>query len=132
VFKRDNYTCVYCGRKPPEVKLEVDHVLPKSKGGSDDIDNLATSCFDCNHGKRDKLIFGTPQKQPQRQSWKTREELEVERQKELLEKQRQSQAWETDEEFWARRKRIESVPEADLHKVVSRGAHFNTRTNRWE
>jgi hypothetical protein len=51
VFKRDNFRCVYCGRTPPEVILEVDHILPKSKNGSDDINNLVTSCSDCNRGK---------------------------------------------------------------------------------
>lgn len=51
VFKRDRFTCQYCGRKPPEVVLEADHVFPKSKGGKDEIINLVTSCFDCNRGK---------------------------------------------------------------------------------
>ena len=51
VFKRDGFQCCYCGRKPPEVILECDHVNPKSKGGEDDIDNLITACFDCNRGK---------------------------------------------------------------------------------
>lgn len=51
VFKRDLFTCQYCGNKPPSVILEVDHIIPKSKGGSDDIDNLVCSCFDCNRGK---------------------------------------------------------------------------------
>lgn len=52
VFKRDGFQCGYCGKSPPEVCLEVDHVDPKSKGGVDDINNLITSCFDCNRGKR--------------------------------------------------------------------------------
>lgn len=51
VFKRDSFTCQYCGRKAPDVLLEVDHIEPRSKGGSDDILNLATSCADCNRGK---------------------------------------------------------------------------------
>jgi hypothetical protein len=51
VFKRDGFTCQYCGKHPPEVILEVDHINPKSKGGQDDINNLLTSCFDCNRGK---------------------------------------------------------------------------------
>lgn len=51
VFKRDDYTCRYCGRRSPEVVLEVDHIVPVSAGGSDDEMNLATSCWDCNRGK---------------------------------------------------------------------------------
>jgi 5-methylcytosine-specific restriction endonuclease McrA len=33
VFKRDNFTCRYCGRKTPEVVLEVDHVVPVAEDG---------------------------------------------------------------------------------------------------
>lgn len=55
IFKRDSFTCRYCGRRPPEVVLELDHVHPVSKGGTDDEINLATSCYDCNRGKKAKL-----------------------------------------------------------------------------
>lgn len=51
VFKRDLFTCQYCGSKAPDSILEIDHIKPISKGGSDDILNLITSCFDCNRGK---------------------------------------------------------------------------------
>lgn len=54
VFKRDNYTCKYCGRKGGI--LEVDHIIPFSKGGSNDLSNLATSCRRCNRQKKDKDI----------------------------------------------------------------------------
>lgn len=60
VFKRDSFSCGYCGRKPPEVTLEVDHINPKSLGGDDDINNLITACFDCNRGKRDKPLDNIP------------------------------------------------------------------------
>lgn len=53
VFKRDSFTCQYCGRKAPDVILEVDHINPVKEGGGNDILNLVTSCFDCNRGKRD-------------------------------------------------------------------------------
>jgi hypothetical protein len=52
VFKRNEFTCVKCGRSGRGIKLEVDHVTPVSKGGSDVLDNLQTLCFDCNRGKR--------------------------------------------------------------------------------
>ncbi|GEB79763.1 hypothetical protein DDE01_11780 [Desulfovibrio desulfuricans] len=51
VFKRDSFTCQYCGRKAPDVILHVDHISPRSKGGSDDIMNYVTSCAECNLGK---------------------------------------------------------------------------------
>jgi len=52
IFKRDGFTCAYCGKTPPEIILEIDHIDPKSKGGIDEINNLITACFDCNRGKR--------------------------------------------------------------------------------
>jgi hypothetical protein len=51
VFKRDGFTCQYCGATPPAVVLEVDHIEAVAAGGSDDQDNLITACFDCNRGK---------------------------------------------------------------------------------
>jgi len=54
VFKRDNYRCRSCGTSPAfnlEVSLEVDHIQPFSKGGSNDISNLQTLCMKCNRGK---------------------------------------------------------------------------------
>lgn len=51
VFKRDAFTCQYCGRKAPEVVLRADHIKPVCAGGEDDILNLITACFDCNAGK---------------------------------------------------------------------------------
>lgn len=62
VFKRDSFTCAYCGKTPPTVTLEVDHIDPKSKGGKDDINNLITACFDCNRGKRNIPLSKIPQK----------------------------------------------------------------------
>ena len=56
VFKRDSFTCQYCGKSATDVVLEVDHINPVSKGGDNDISNLITACFDCNRGKRDKKL----------------------------------------------------------------------------
>ena len=56
VLKRDNFTCQYCGKKHPEVELEVDHVHPVSKGGQNDVNNLITSCKDCNRGKTNQIL----------------------------------------------------------------------------
>lgn len=56
VFNRDNHTCQYCGKKAPGVVLEIDHKVPVSRGGDNSMDNLTTSCFDCNRGKGIKLL----------------------------------------------------------------------------
>jgi len=57
VMKRDKFRCCICGRTVEDgVKLEVDHKFPKSKGGTNDPDNLWTLCFDCNRGKKAKLL----------------------------------------------------------------------------
>ena len=54
VFERDDFTCQYCGRSAPEVALEVDHILPVSKKGKNDLRNLVTICRECNLGKGDR------------------------------------------------------------------------------
>jgi HNH endonuclease len=52
ILRRDNYTCRYCGAKAPDVKLNVDAVVPEALGGSHkDPGNLVTACEDCNGGK---------------------------------------------------------------------------------
>lgn len=56
VFKRDRYTCQYCGKHPPDVLLEADHIVPRAAGGSDDLTNLTTACTDCNRGKGARLL----------------------------------------------------------------------------
>jgi hypothetical protein len=56
VFRRDNFTCIYCGRGSPDVTLHCDHKLAHSKGGSDDKENLVTACEDCNFGKGAKSV----------------------------------------------------------------------------
>lgn len=56
VFKRDSFTCQYCGKKAPDVLLELEHIKPVSKGGSNNIINLTTACTDCNAGKSDREL----------------------------------------------------------------------------
>jgi len=53
VLKRDGFQCCFCGATGKEAKLEVDHIIPRSKGGSNHKGNLQTLCFSCNRGKRD-------------------------------------------------------------------------------
>lgn len=54
ILKRDQYRCRLCGISPentPGTILEVDHITPRIKGGTDDPINLWTLCFACNRGK---------------------------------------------------------------------------------
>lgn len=51
IYKRDGYTCVYCGSHR---NLTLDHVIPKSRGGSNSWTNLVTSCQKCNLKKADR------------------------------------------------------------------------------
>lgn len=60
VFKRDRFTCQYCGRTPPQVVLHADHVVPQSAAGGDDPLNLVTSCEDCNLGKSNVPLASVP------------------------------------------------------------------------
>lgn len=56
VFKRDYFTCRYCGAQPPSVVLVLDHALPVAAGGTTTIDNLVTACEPCNQGKADRPL----------------------------------------------------------------------------
>jgi len=55
VLLRYGFACAYCGRSPPEVKLHVDHAMPRARGGDDEDDNLVCSCEDCNLGKAARI-----------------------------------------------------------------------------
>ena len=53
VFARDDWTCQYCGARS---NLTVDHVIPRSKGGTSDWENIVASCAPCNRRKGDLLL----------------------------------------------------------------------------
>jgi len=59
-FKRDGFICQYCGRRPPEIVLEVDHILSRKQKGKDSPENLITACFDCNREKGAKDLKIAP------------------------------------------------------------------------
>lgn len=57
VLNRDNFECKYCWLKAGNgIQLQVDHIIPKSSWWTNDINNLTTSCFECNIGKWKKRI----------------------------------------------------------------------------
>jgi 5-methylcytosine-specific restriction endonuclease McrA len=51
IFARDGHRCMYCGRRYPLSQLSLDHVVPKSRGGNTDWDNVVCSCLPCNARK---------------------------------------------------------------------------------
>ncbi|MFK7849488.1 MAG: HNH endonuclease [Akkermansiaceae bacterium] len=55
VFLRDKFTCQYCSKVLPEDKLNLDHVIPRDKGGGTSWDNIVASCVKCNTRKANKL-----------------------------------------------------------------------------
>jgi len=73
IFKRDRYTCQYCGVQPGKDELTIDHVVPRSKGGETSWINCVLACASCNRRKGDRspeaagLKLRTTPKQP---AWK--------------------------------------------------------------
>jgi 5-methylcytosine-specific restriction endonuclease McrA len=72
IFKRDRYTCQYCGQQPASDELTIDHVIPRSLGGHSNWENCVLACMKCNHSKADR----TPEqsglrlrKKPVRPDW---------------------------------------------------------------
>jgi len=73
VAKRDHYTCQYCGGQPGAESITIDHVLPRSQGGTSSWTNCAAACTRCNARKGDR----TPEqagmrlrRRPVRPEWK--------------------------------------------------------------
>ena len=60
LFLRDGHRCAYCGRHRRELgqreRLTRDHLVPRSKGGTDRWLNVVTACSSCNHQKNDRLV----------------------------------------------------------------------------
>ena len=62
LLQKYSYTCVYCQKsafrngKPTDIRLEIDHVVPRSKGGSDRVNNLVLACHSCNQNKGNRSV----------------------------------------------------------------------------
>lgn len=72
LYKRDRLTCQYCGVQPGSEELTIDHVLPRSRGGTSAWENCVLACVDCNHRKADRTPHeaGMPlRKTPVRPIW---------------------------------------------------------------
>jgi 5-methylcytosine-specific restriction endonuclease McrA len=60
ILTRDEYQCQYCGNYFREADLTIDHVIPRSKGGKNEWDNVVTACRDCNQQKSNYLLENSP------------------------------------------------------------------------
>ena len=73
IFKRDRFTCQYCGQQPGKEELTIDHVLPRSRGGVSSWENCVLACVDCNSRKADLLPSEARMpliKHPERPKWR--------------------------------------------------------------
>jgi len=73
IFKRDHYTCQYCGTQPGNDELTIDHVLPRSRGGVSSWENCVLACYECNSRKADRTPTEARlklRKTPGRPDWK--------------------------------------------------------------
>jgi len=64
IYHRDGKKCVICGKHLPFKKMTLDHIIPKSKGGSNDVTNLRSTCFKCNCEKGDSISDDPPDDRP--------------------------------------------------------------------
>lgn len=74
IFKRDRYTCQYCACQPGPEELTIDHVMPRSRGGTSSWENSLLACVECNRKKANRTPAEagmTPRKVPKKPSWKT-------------------------------------------------------------
>jgi len=61
VLEAYGFACGYCGAKAKDgAILEVDHIHPRSKGGTDALHNLVSACFNCNRGKSARVLIAKP------------------------------------------------------------------------
>lgn len=89
IFKRDKFTCQYCGKQPPDIVLVVDHINPVALGGNNDEMNLITSCESCNQGKGAKALEPVPNRPDADLEWlEMQQEIAELRRYQLLKKRR--------------------------------------------
>lgn len=77
VFKRDGFSCQYCGAHPPAVILHVDHINPVALGGINHMDNYVTACQPCNLGKSATSLAEIPQSLKEKASEIAERELQI-------------------------------------------------------
>lgn len=96
VFKRDLFTCQYCGAHPPGVLLHVDHIVAVAGGGGNDKDNLVTACEPCNAGKGARALTVVPESLAEKAKRIAESELQLLGYQAVMENKRNR----LDEEVW--------------------------------
>lgn len=56
LYRRDHYTCQYCGSRPGSEELTIEHVLPRSRGGHTSWENCVLACVECNKRKSNRTL----------------------------------------------------------------------------
>lgn len=111
VFKRDTFTCQYCGETPPSVILHVDHIHPVAMGGTHDIDNLVTSCSTCNLGKSDVPLSIVPKTLAERAAEVIEREEQIRGYNEVL----RARAERLEDECWQVARLLEKDPKLNSY-----------------
>jgi hypothetical protein len=97
VFKRDGFTCQYCGGHPPAVVLHADHIVPVAADGGNGMDNLVTACDRCNLGKGARRLEAIPTSLKDRAAEVAEREAQVRGYSDVMAQQRErieADAWE--------------------------------------
>ena len=101
IFKRDGFQCRYCGKRPPEIILHIDHILPRKLKGTDHIENLITACSECNLGKAARPLNVLPS-------------ADIKRLKDIREREKQLR------EFYKHQEFIETEREKDVGLIANK------------
>jgi hypothetical protein len=126
VFKRDEFTCQYCGATPPSAILQVDHIHPVKLGGDNHMDNLITSCQQCNLGKSATPLTSIPESLSERAAKvKEREQQIAEYGKVMAAKRAriEAEAWEVAASL-EDRERVESYSSDKMRSIEMFLAHL--------
>lgn len=111
IFKRDSFTCQYCGAHPPQVILHLDHIVPVAEGGGNSPDNLITSCEPCNLGKGATSLGDIPQSLADRAKEVAEREEQIRGYNEIM----QAKADRIEQEAWEVAAKIEGVEELESY-----------------
>ncbi len=73
IFQRDHFVCQYCGRRFADYQLNLDHVIPRDRGGQTSWENVVSSCLRCNARKANRLPHEAGmrlRRKPRRPQWR--------------------------------------------------------------